>query len=85
MSIYSGIPVETLQARLIEAQDALHALETGQQTVSVALADGTRVAFTPATVANLRRYISDLLGEITALTGNGRRRKGVYLIGGSGL
>lgn len=80
MSIYSGITLETLQVRLVEAQDALHTLETGQQTVSVSLADGTRVAFSPAEVANLRRYIADLLAEIASQTGSARRRKGVYLI-----
>ncbi len=80
-TIFTGIPLETLASRLVEAQDALHLLSTGAQTVSVGTGD-TRVSFTPATVADLRRYISDLQGAISAF-GGARPRKGVHIIGGS--
>lgn len=84
MSIFDGIPLETLAARLTEAQDALHLLSTGAQTVSVGTGD-TRVSFTPATVSDLRRYISDLQAAIAALSNDGMVRKGFYLGGGKGL
>ena len=81
-TIFTGIPLETLAARLIEAQDALHLLSTGAQTVSVGTGD-TRVSFTPATVADLRRYIADIQSAISALSTGSRPRKGVYIIGGN--
>lgn len=80
-TIFTGIPLETLASRLVEAQDALHLLSTGAQTVSVGTGD-TRVSFTPATVSDLRRYISDLQGAISAF-GGASPRKGVYIIGGN--
>ena len=45
----------------------------------------TRVTFTAAQVADLRRYISDLQAAITTLSGSFRARKGVYITGGKGL
>lgn len=82
MSIFDGIPLETLALQLSEAQLAYHALNTGTQTVSVGTGD-TRVSFTPATVGDLRRYIADLQAAIAALSTGSRPRKGVYIIGGS--
>jgi hypothetical protein len=81
MSIFDGIPLETLALQLSEAQLAYHALNTGTQTVSVGTGD-TRVTFTAAQVADLRQYIIDLQAAIAAFGGS-RPRKGVYIIGGS--
>ena len=49
MATFTGIPLETLALWLTEAQSAYHALNTGQQTVSIGQGD-TRVAFTAAEV-----------------------------------
>lgn len=84
MATFDGIPLETLATWLSEAQTAYHALNTGTQTVSVGTGD-TRVTFTAAQVADLRRYISDLQAAIAALSGTSRARKGVYIVGGKGL
>jgi hypothetical protein len=82
MATLDGIPLETLAAWLTEAQTAYHALSTGTQTVSVGTGD-TRVTFTAAQVADLRRYIADLQAAISALSTGSRPRKGVYIIGGN--
>lgn len=84
MATFDGIPLETLATWLTEAQTAYHALNTGTQTVSVGTGD-TRVTFTAAQVADLRRYISDLQAAIAALAAGAFRRKGVYLSGSKGL
>lgn len=84
MATFDGIPLETLATWLTEAQTAYRALNTGQQTVSLGTGD-TRVTFTAAQVADLRRYIADLQAAITALTTSARPRKGVYLVGGKGV
>jgi hypothetical protein len=68
MSIYAGISISILQARLIEAQDAYHALNTGQQAVSLSAGD-KRLAFTAAEVDKLSRYIRELQGAIAVLQG----------------
>jgi hypothetical protein len=68
MSIYSGISLTVLQARLIEAQDAYHALNTGQQTVSISAGE-KRLVFTAAEVDKLRTYIRELQGAITIAMG----------------
>lgn len=69
MSIYAGIPLVTLQARLVEAQDAYHALNTGAQAVTLAQGD-QRIAFTPADVDKLRTYIRDLQSAISIASGS---------------
>lgn len=84
MATFDGIPLETLATWLSEAQTAYHALNTGTQTVSVGTGD-TRVSFTAAQVADLKRYIADLQAAITALSTGARVRKGVYLTGGKGV
>ena len=81
MSIYTGIATATLQTRLSAAQDAYHALAVGGQTVSVRLGDKA-VAYTPADLDKLARYIRELqaaLGIAPAMV------RGVYLSGGNGL
>lgn len=68
----------TLNARLVEAETALHALLTGRREVKVqfAMGDSSREAsFTPANVAELRAYIADLRRQLGQPTG--RRALGV--------
>ncbi len=84
MATFTGIALETLAAWLTEAQTAYHALNTGTQTVSVGTGD-TRVTFTAAQVADLRRYIADLQAAIALLSTEGAVRKGFYIGGGKGL
>jgi hypothetical protein len=69
MSIYSGISVTTLTARLAEAQDAYHALSLGKQTVSLSLGD-KRLTFTPADVRRLSAYISELQTALSIASGS---------------
>ncbi len=84
MATFDGIPLTTLQTWLSEAQTAYHALNTGQQVVS--LSQGTTsLSFTAAQVPQLRKYIADLQGAINALTGSTRVLRGVYLMGGKSL
>lgn len=68
MNLYSGISLSTLQARLGEAQDAYHALNTGAQTVSLSMGD-KRLTFTPAEVEQLARYIRELQTAIAVAQG----------------
>lgn len=68
MSTFSGIPVVTLAAWLSEAQDAYHALNTGQQAVSIGTGD-KRFTFTAADVDKLRAYIADLQRAIAIASG----------------
>lgn len=81
-TIFDGIPLETLAARLSAAQTAYDDLLTGAQTVSVGTGD-TRVTFTAAQPDKLKQYIADLQYAIAALSSGSRPRKGVYIIGGN--
>lgn len=59
-----------LTTRLAEAEAALHALLTGQQTVSVGY-DGKSVTYTKTSMGALRAYIAELnkaLGNSTGRT-----------------
>lgn len=49
-----------LEARLTEAEGALHQLTTGRQRVKVRTPDGDEVGFTPANALDLRVYIAEL-------------------------
>ncbi len=53
----------TLQARLDEAEQALHELLTGRRAVTVDY-DGTRTQFTAAEEAKLRAYIDELKRQL---------------------
>lgn len=53
----------TLQARLTEAEAALHDLQTGRREVSVGY-DGRSVTFTQASIGQLRAYIADLKSQL---------------------
>lgn len=54
----------TASERLTEAQDAYHALQTGQSVVEVRDATGESVRFTRAQLSSLRAYIAELKLEI---------------------
>lgn len=68
----------TLQARLAEAEAALHALATGRREVKVefSMGDSSRaVTYTPADLPQLRAYIADLRRQLGQPSG--RRAIGV--------
>lgn len=67
--------LETLQARLAQAEEAYHALQIGDKEVSVGYGD-KQATFTPARADKLAAYIKDLELKIARLTGDttGRRR-----------
>lgn len=56
----------TLQERLIEAEQAYHALQTGRSVARVRDANGDEVQYTQANASRLRRYIDDLRAEIAS-------------------
>lgn len=68
-----------LQGYLAEAQNALHALNTGTQVVEFDR-NGTKIKYTPATVPALERYISKLQSDIAAAGGGGTRRRAMVNI-----
>lgn len=71
----------TLQTWLTEAERAYHALQTGAQTVKVQHGDMAQ-DYTPASTADLRRYIDELRGQVLALGGTVtgvQRRRGIVV------
>lgn len=68
MSEFTGVSLITLNARLTEAQTALHDLSVGKKTVSIGTGD-KRISFTPADVRQLRAYIGRLQLEIAIRAG----------------
>lgn len=57
----------TLQARLAEAEAALHRLTTGSQAEDVRYASGSAsrsVRYTAANIAELRAYVADLRRQL---------------------
>ena len=81
MSIYSGIPQQTLLDRLAAAQTAYLDLVAGAQVVVVRMGD-KHVQYTPADQDDLRRHIY----ELQSATGTATARcSGVYVAGGKGL
>ena len=84
MSIFSGIPLQTLAEALALAQAALPLLARGEAVGAIATGD-KRITFVPTTVALLSQHIRDLQAAIAATSGGSSRRKGVYITGGKGL
>jgi L,D-peptidoglycan transpeptidase YkuD (ErfK/YbiS/YcfS/YnhG family) len=68
MSEFTGISIVTLNARLTEAQTALHDLSVGKKVVKIGTAD-KQLAFTQADVRQLRAYIGRLQMEIAIRAG----------------
>lgn len=69
MSIYDGIALSVLSARLTEAQDAYHSLNLGAKAVSLGLGD-KKITFTAADTRRLASYISQLQQAIAVAQGN---------------
>lgn len=72
--------VATLQARLTEAEQALHDLALGKRVVEIRHGQNELMRFTPANVAQLRAYAADLRGQLAAAgvsgyTGRARARR----------
>lgn len=56
--------LETLQAWLAEAENALHSLTVGAQRVSMERA-GTKITYTAASIPSLKAYITSLKSQIS--------------------
>ncbi len=84
MSLYAGVPRETLAEALSLAQAALPLLARGEVVGAIATGD-KRITFVPTTPAALEKHIRDLMAAIAALSNSGLPRKGFYLSGGKGL
>ena len=56
--------VLTTAERLIEAQEALHALLTGTQAVSVTDQNGEKIEYRPVSRTDLQRYVADLEAQV---------------------
>lgn len=67
----------TNEAKLAEAETALHQLLLGSKVVEVTKSDGSKVKFSMANTAQLRVYIEDLKAVIGGKT-NRRRAIGVH-------
>lgn len=84
MSLYSGVPLETLAEALAQAQAALPLLARGEAVGAIATGD-KRITFVATTPEALEKHIRDLMAAIAALSSTGLPRKGFYLSGGKGL
>lgn len=73
-----SLPLETLQARLIEALDAVHALNVGKRVVSVTTTTGQKAQYSESNAADLRAYAAALQDAIRMKNGGGGRRP-IYL------
>jgi hypothetical protein len=70
----------TLQGWLLEAELALHKLQTGAQEMQIEHGD-MRVAYTKADQSKLAAYIESLKSQIVAAGGtvDGQRRRGLVV------
>lgn len=68
-----GFCMATTAQRLVEAETAYHALQTGQAAVEVRDSDGSLVRYSAANTSRLRQYIADLKAEIAGTTATARR------------
>lgn len=73
MSIYSGIPLDTLLTRLTAAQTALHELLINKRAVSVTQGD-RQVRYSETQAPQLRLYIQELQSAIAAAQGQSGRQ-----------
>ncbi|MDD9738437.1 gpW family head-tail joining protein [Marinovum sp. SP66] len=69
-----AIDKATLEARLTEAQTALHALMVGQSATVVGY-DGHRTEFAPVDEVKLRRYIQQLKRDLGQVGPGGMSRR----------
>ncbi len=63
-----------LRARLYDAQDAYHALMTGQQEVSVNISGYGSITYTTTNINQLERYMANLTTLIARHSGYGGRK-----------
>lgn len=63
----------TTAERLVEAEEALHALLTGQKMVTLSY-EGRSFSYSQANIDALRQYIRDLKSEIAITAGTQTRR-----------
>lgn len=61
--------MSTTQQKLNEAIAARHKLLIGTQTVSLSMADGSQLQYTPAQLPALERYIAELRRELAVAAG----------------
>ncbi len=66
--------LSTLRARLHDAQEAYHALMTGQQEVSVNISGYGSITYTTTNINQLTRYIDNLNLLIARQSGHGGRK-----------
>lgn len=69
--------LETLKQRLVQADEALHALMLGEKEVQVTHGTGRSVTFTATSYTRLQQYIAQLKADIARLEGR-RGRKPMY-------
>lgn len=71
--------ISTLRTRLAEAEEAYHQLQMGAKEQEMQF-NGRKVVYTPASIGQLRAYISDLKAQIAKLdvSINGRKHP-IYL------
>lgn len=69
MNLFSGVSASTLATWLSESQAAYHALNSGQQVVSLSYGD-KRLSFTPAEADRLARYIREIQTAIAIAQGS---------------
>lgn len=71
-----------LKGFLLEAQLALHKLMMGAKEITVEFGTQRRVTFNEVKIPDLRRYISELEGQIAVLEG-GIGRRPIYPVPGA--
>lgn len=75
MSLYDGVPLETLRADLALAQAALPLVERGESLASLGAGD-KRLSFVPTEPAKLKLHIHELQQAIQALENPSAVRRG---------
>ena len=70
--------ISVLKTRLSEAEDAYHLLQMGSKEQEMQL-NGRKVVYTPASIGQLRSYISDLKAQIAKIEGSTGRKHPIYL------
>ena len=57
----------TIQQRILEVEEALHKLATGDAVVELTSPDGTRVRYNEMDAAKLAAYLEALQGQLASL------------------
>jgi hypothetical protein len=64
---------ETLEARLVEVENAIHELNMGDKEVEIEY-EGSRVKFSPTNLQKLQRYKNSLMRQLGQPVAPGSRR-----------